>query len=342
MSSQVSQTLVRMRHLQPLASLSPEHLEDLLSNCRQETLARGEHSELFHAGSDNALYLAEGEIRLAYPDGSAEVLVGGCGKACWPLGQAGPRPLRGRSITDVMLIHVDGVALDQLLTWGQSLDGAAAQGHGLQQLPAALLTRGALAGFPPAHIDALLASFSPMPVTAGQVVVQEGDEGDAYYLIESGRAQVVRQVGGSELLVAELGPGQAFGEESLVSGERRNATVRMSTGGRLLRLAKPDFLTLLKAPLLKSVTREEAGALIGSGARWLDVRYPAEFGLDGLPGALNIPLNQIRNSFALLPREQTYIVYCRTGRRSAAAAFLLAQQGFDAHWLEGGLPDATS
>ncbi len=77
------------------------------------------------------------------------------------------------------------------------------------------------------------------------------------------------------------------------------------------------------------------------GGRWLDVRYPAEYTLDGLPGALNMPLDEIRNAFTLLPREQTYITYCRSGRRSATAAFLLAQQGFDARWLEGGLPQTA-
>lgn len=336
--------LARLKKLQPLASLSPVHLQGLLESCRTQALPRGERVEPPAPSGEAPLYLGAGEVLLSFPAGGGEVMVGGCGKGCWPLGQASPFPVHLRAITDAELIQVDGLALDQLLTWGQALHGAShhsglwqASGH----LPPALLTRGAFARLPAAHIDALLACFEPVEVPAGTQVVEEGEVGDAYYLIESGRALVLRRVGGADLQVAELGPGQAFGEEALVSGELRNASVRMKTAGRLLRLSKPDFIRLLKAPLLKAVSLQEAAQLLHSGGRWLDVRYPAEFTLDGLPGALNIPLNEIRNAFALLPRELTYITYCRTGRRSAAAAFLLSQQGFDARWLEGGLQQAA-
>ncbi|MGB4674590.1 MAG: cyclic nucleotide-binding domain-containing protein [Azovibrio sp.] len=334
-----------LRKLQPLARLDAEHLAALLENCHVRCMPRGERAEAPVPGGSGLLYLASGELCLTYPGGTREVLVGGCAKGCWPLGQAGPYPVRLQAITDTLMIQVDGLALDQLLTWGQALHGAGWQTGPWQahagHLPAALLTRGAFSHLPAAHIGALLACFEPLEVPEETRVVQEGEAGDAYYLIESGRVQVVRRVGGADLLVAELGPGQAFGEEALVSGEVRNATVRMKTAGRLLRLAKPDFIRLLKAPLLKSVTFPEARQLIEAGGRWLDVRYPAEYTLDGLPGALNMPLDEIRNAFTLLPREQTYITYCRSGRRSATAAFLLAQQGFDARWLEGGLPQTA-
>lgn len=332
--------LCRLSKLQPLASLNPAHLDALLETCQTLPLAQGGRSEPPPSSAEAPLYLGAGEVRLGFPGGGGEVLVGGCGKGRWPLGQATPYPVCLQAITDAELIRVDGLALDQLLTWGQALHGAshhAGRWENTGHLPPALLTRGAFARLPSAHIDALLACFEPLAVPAGRVVVQEGEVGDAYYLIESGRAQVMRRVGGADLQVAELGPGQAFGEEALVSGELRNATVRMKTAGWLLRLSKPDFIRLLKAPLLTSVTLADAAPLLARGGCWLDVRYPLEFNLDGLPGAMNIPLNEIRNAFSLLPRERTYITYCRTGRRSAAAAFLLSQQGFDARWLEGGL-----
>ena len=45
---------------------------------------------------------------------------------------------------------------------------------------------------------------------------------------------------------------------------------------------------------------------------------------------------QGRNLFGSLHREKEYIVYCQSGRRSSAAAFLLSQRGYKAHLLEGG------
>jgi rhodanese-related sulfurtransferase len=112
----------------------------------------------------------------------------------------------------------------------------------------------------------------------------------------------------------------------------------MKTDGVLLRLAKPDFVELLQEPLLRPVEQGVAENMVASGkARWLDVRYPAEFAEDGLPDALNVPLNEIRAAFGLLDRSLEYIVYCQSGRRSSAAAFLLAQNGIHALWLKDGL-----
>jgi rhodanese-related sulfurtransferase len=56
-----------------------------------------------------------------------------------------------------------------------------------------------------------------------------------------------------------------------------------------------------------------------------------------LPGAVNVPLSEIRNAIGLLDREREYVVYCQSGRRSSAAAFLLSQRGYRASWLEDGL-----
>ena len=66
-------------------------------------------------------------------------------------------------------------------------------------------------------------------------------------------------------------------------------------------------------------------------------RFPAEYRSDGFPGALNIPLDDIRQAVAALDPRKEYIVYCQTGRRSSAAAFLLSQRGFNAALLEGGM-----
>lgn len=327
----------RMARLQPMASLGASQLRELQVHCHQETWSLGTRRPL-QWNESNLLYILEGELRLTYANGVSELLVGGCGQGRWPLGRVGQQPVAAQAITEVVLLHMDGPALDKLLTWDQSLSGCAGLPSGARKLSPALFTQGIFSSLPAAHVNTLLASFQPVPVQAGEVVINAGETGDAYYVIEKGRAEVFRRVGGAELPVAELGPGQSFGEEALVSGEERNACVRMRTAGRLLRLGKPEFLALLKAPLLHAIDLSEAQGLVQAGACWLDVRYPAEFAQDGCRGAMNVPLGELRNAFNILPRSRTYVAYCRTGRRSSAAAFLLAQQGFDARWLEGGMP----
>ncbi len=63
---------------------------------------------------------------------------------------------------------------------------------------------------------------------------------------------------------------------------------------------------------------------------------PTEFKFDHLPNAINAPLNEIRNLVDKLEKDKQYIVYCQTGRRSSAAAFILIEHGLKVVVLEGG------
>jgi len=144
-------------------------------------------------------------------------------------------------------------------------------------------------------------------------------------------------VGGAHLVLAELKAGDVFGEEALISDTKRNATVIMKSNGVLLRLKKQDFLELMKEPLLHRISFAEAKQKVTQGAIWLDVRHPPEYRYDKLAGAINVPLNDIRNAIGVLNKATPYIAYCQSGRRSAAAAFILAQAGYDVYVLENGL-----
>jgi rhodanese-related sulfurtransferase len=74
-----------------------------------------------------------------------------------------------------------------------------------------------------------------------------------------------------------------------------------------------------------------AKSLVAAGAVVIDVRTPMEFEAGHLAGARLIPYDQIAARAAELPGKATPILlYCRTGRRTAAAAATLAQLGFTA------------
>ena len=62
----------------------------------------------------------------------------------------------------------------------------------------------------------------------------------------------------------------------------------------------------------------------------LDVREPAEVQLGAIPGAVNIPVNQLRGRLGELPKDQEIIIYCQIGLRAYLAARILAQHGFTA------------
>ena len=172
----------------------------------------------------------------------------------------------------------------------------------------------------------------------GEVVIKQGDDGDYYYIIKTGKAKVTRaSKTGSELTLATLKDGDAFGEEALLSEAKRNATVTMDTDGTLMRLSKEDFNALLKEPMLSWIDLAEAQALVEGGAKWLDVRLESEHANTGLNDSENIPLFMLRLKVDSLDPDVPYIAYCDTGRRSSAAAFLLSERGFQAYCLKGGL-----
>ena len=69
---------------------------------------------------------------------------------------------------------------------------------------------------PPANIQAMFMRIQEVPVKAGEAIISQGEDGDYYYIIKTGKCKVTRpSKSGSELILATLGDGDAFGEESL-------------------------------------------------------------------------------------------------------------------------------
>jgi len=337
--------------LDPLSSLAPDRQRELCGLAAVGRVARGADLLKEHGPKGGALFLLQGELLLVFAAGGTQVIVGGTDDARYAVNRRQLPLGRTKAITDVDVLLVDDEVLDIVVTWDQVAAGEERGGDGADMAKAmrsdwklisgmfslANLQHGVFSQLPAARIEELLKRFERLPVRRGDVVIREGDDGDYYYVVESGRCQVERLVGGARMVLAELKSGDAFGEEALVSEAKRNATVVVTVDGDLLRLGRADFNELLREPLLTRVGREAALERIAKGAVWLDVRYPSEYQYDKLPGAINVPLNEVRNMFAVLDRSREYVVYCQSGRRSSAAAFLFAQRGFKVALLEGGL-----
>jgi rhodanese-related sulfurtransferase len=180
----------------------------------------------------------------------------------------------------------------------------------------------------------------PVNVEPGDEIIKQGETGEQYFLLESGEAEVWRTdpIIDEISMVAILGPGSVFGEEALLIEGNRNATVRMRTAGKIWTLYKNDFDKILRNELLVSIESIEAKFLISIGvANWLDCRYEMEFEESHIPGTLHLPLDKLREHANKLDKSKALIVYCRSGRRSDAAAFLLRERGFSAYSLKGGI-----
>ncbi len=69
----------------------------------------------------------------------------------------------------------------------------------------------------------------------------------------------------------------------------------------------------------------------------LDVRHPEELAVESVPGAVNIPLDELRARLGELPRDREILVVCRSGQRAYYATRILMQNGFKARVVSGGM-----
>ena len=343
-----------LKTLVPINALNAENFEELAGKALIEDIPAGR--PLFKSGDVDrkTIYVLEGQVELKDAEGNVTSVRGGSDVAKHALANHQPRQHTATAKTACKVTRFDTDLLDILLTWDQ-LSGIEVNEISVEEASddtddsdwmTRILQSQAFLQVPPANIQAMFMRIQEVPVTAGEVIINQGEDGDYYYLIKSGKAKVTRaSKTGSELTLATLKDGDAFGEEALLSEAKRNASVKMETDGSLMRLSAEDFNALLKEPMLSWVEMEQAKELVANGAKWLDVRLESEHDNAGIKDSLNIPLFMLRLKLDSLPADVPYIIYCDSGRRSSAAAFLLSERGFQAYVLKGGLveqADATA
>ncbi|MEO8617103.1 MAG: mechanosensitive ion channel family protein [Luteolibacter sp.] len=82
----------------------------------------------------------------------------------------------------------------------------------------------------------------------GEALVSRSESGDSMFVILDGSVQVIgKSDGGPQVVLAKLGPGEYFGEISLLTGEPRNATVRAETDTLVLEIRKSDISPLIES-----------------------------------------------------------------------------------------------
>ena len=334
-----------LKQLVPPNALNAENFQELARKAVVETLPAGR--TLFKVGDRDGktVYLLSGEVELTAPDGTTRLVKGATPDAKHPIGNFQPRQHTAKARTEVSFTRFDSDLLDILLTWDQlsgievsDLTVEEDEGHAEGDWMSRILQSRAFMSIPPANIQQMFMKLQEVPVKAGDVIIRQGEEGDYYFIISEGRCKVTRKApGGQELPLAELIDGDAFGEEALLSDEPRNATVTAVTDSKLMRLSKQDFEELLKAPMQNEVDFEKARELVRGGAQLVDVRLESEHQNSAIRGSVNIPIYMLRLKAEQLPRDKEYIVYCDTGRRSSAAAYLLTERGHQAYVLKGGL-----
>lgn len=328
----------------PFDTLESANLTGLLDSI--EILQATQGQILFEKGDSEkrSIYLLSGTLSLRDGDQAVATVVGGTEEARNPIASALPHQLSAVAVDDVEYFSVDSELLDVKLTLDHTGmykvgDFSAESDEDEGDWMSDLLRTKTFQQIPPQNIQMIFMRLKRKDFKAGHVVIRQGSKGDNFYIITKGRCMVTRETPGENdnIDLADLGAGATFGEEALISDEARNATVTMLTDGTLMELERDDFQSLLNEPMIMSLEHEDADEAVAQGGKWLDVRVPSEFNAFSKESAVNVPLYLLRHKLDVLDRKTPYVVYCDTGRRSSAAAFILNQRGFETAVLKGGL-----
>lgn len=323
----------------PFNQLSGDRLAEVLNVVRLIEMRSGELFQIPGGKDQDYLFVLEGRLELI-KNGVIRTLVSADDTHKRPVMLAAePDSTTVLAREPSILCHADRQLLDDLISWDAVVHDHPETGDQVRQRMEMVRNSLVFRRLPWEAVEVAFERMRPIAVKAGETVVRQGEEGDAFYIVTSGRAEVWQTLmfDDAPQKIAEIGEGDAFGCEALISGKTRNETVTMLEDGTLLTLGKDDFDWLISKQMIKAVNAQVAKTMMDTGYQFIDVRYPEEFEYNHIPGATLVPLFELRHRMAELDPRQRYIIYCQSGSRSAVAALRLSQAGYDVQTLEGGM-----
>ncbi len=336
LSTKLKKVLFRLSNLYfPFNNLSPERLQEIVNHIRIIELQQDEILQIRGSSSQDYLYLLEGEIdvvcegnitSLQHPDDTQRRPL---------ILPTEPRSCSIIARSNCIISHASREILDSIIAWDQIGRESRDTVKHIDLIRNALVFQ----RLPFEYIQSAFSRMKPRSYKQGDSIPAE--QCDAYYLILSGRAEVMKFDSTQQQYrrVAELGTGDIFGEEAQVSKRYHDETVVMQEDSEVLILGKQDYLELISRPVIRNIQAPVALTMLDNGYQLLDVRFPEEYTENRIPGAQLIPLDELNQRLGELDNKQPYIVYCHSGPRSTVAALILNEQGFEALSLEGGIRD---
>ena len=331
----------RIRTLAPISRLSLTDQEAVLSEGMFLTFSAGEIVYAQGREDNYANYLLEGGVEFLWNGRFVRHLDAEQSAIKRALDGPGAKRYTVRARTWSLVLRIERTELERRLRLADLDPGTSSPEESdiAREQPSnwmiRMLQSQRFANLPPQNIQRVFERMERVDATANELIIRQGDPGGYYYVIEEGYCDVAREPGGGgrEVHLAELGPGDGFGEEALVSDTPRNASVTMRSSGVLMRLDKESFIELIRDPLINRISYQDARRMIDEGAVWIDVRHRDQFSKGSFRNARNIPRAVIRVECRKLVKGRKYIVCGEETGAGAAAAFLLAERGYDVSYL---------
>ena len=344
-----------LRKFVPFNELSEKHLTGIINKSEIIHLPKGKVLFKRDQSCEQRYYLLLGEVSLCDAEFNNTKLYSDTPESKNPIDNHIPHKVSAITTSPSSIVCVDNDYLDRALTWEQAGEYLVTdlipleEQESIHEAEAStdvdwmsnLLQAELFNQIPASNIQRLFLDFQPLDVEPDTKIIKEGEVGDRFYVICSGKA-VVKRIGktGSEEIVTQLQEGDYFGEEALVAETTRNATVTMLNSGVLMYLDKAQFKSLLEAPLIQYLSLDQLKGIRNKNpsVKLLDVRLPLEYKNGHIDTSVNIPLSKMRELLPQLSKETCYITTCEGGRRSELGAYLLSQAGFEAYVLNDKAP----
>ena len=327
----------------PFNSFSPAQRRSLLNGLEQLKLETG--AFLFKRGKElpEAYFLLEGSIDLIDHNFNSQSLAAGTPQAREALNPESVSSVSARATSEVFAFCVNRELLDHC----QQLNEARQQGASTVAPAVAegdivtpledddewfnqLLSSPLFAHIPFTQVQQLFTKLRSIPVKAGEKIMQEGERGDYFYVLAKGQALITNALGSVNVTVM---PGTPFGEEALLGGTPRNASVTMTRDGIIKRMTEEDFNQLIRGRIIQYLDAKAVEALT-EPFTCIDVKMPIEFRVGHYPGSINIPLARLRERLSTLADKRLYLIPDDAEGRAEIAAHLLCQAGFDARIIK--------
>lgn len=337
-----SEEALIIRQLIPISRLPTQSFVNLCAQLQLQCAEQG--TILFKRGDENRdlFYLLDGSVNLQTDTFNIEIIKAGSDSARFAIAHQIPRKVDAVANSRIQFLRLNADMMKMVNETSYEDNESTMMVEDLEggeDWMTALLKSPIFRALPPANLQKLLMSLQEVKYNAGDLIINQGEPGDFYYIIKKGQAVISRKpsANAKEIKLAKLNDLDTFGEDALISGEPRSTSITADTDITLYRLPKEQFLSLIKQPTLKYIEMENLPELLIKGAVLIDVRGPDEFKDRHLPNSVNVPYFSLRMYLKTLNRQQSIVVVCKDGKTSEMAAFILHQNKFNAFILKNGI-----
>lgn len=304
-----------LRRLEPYSRLNGQQLMDLVKCCRELTIAAGRRFEVRASSMRGQCFLLEGNVQICAPSlRQPQVLE--------QVDHRDPRARRPLLHAEVPDVHILTRARSRILVVDTEVKrrrdsvyvtpiGATDQSAWMTVFLGGALT----AQLSPSSLRDLFRAFESEDVKAGQTIGRIGELSSRFHVIKTGQARIANQV-----TLAVLGPGEFFGEDSLIRGATRNANITMMTDGELLSIGEKAFRELLHSQFVRHL----AAGMVSVRTNLVSQHNPESENAD-----LNVKLENLRSSLHYFDRDVRYLL-CGNQKDVELAAFILTHHGYQA------------